>query len=96
MTAAAVAALTVYDMCKAVSKGIIISQVRLEAKSGGKSGSWTQPTLATLAAVLSAGVGYSSALAAKICEVTTQYQGIQSPSYFTALGGLREWCSIHH
>ena len=40
LTAAAVAALTVYDMCKAVEKGITITDVRLERKSGGKSGDW--------------------------------------------------------
>ena len=41
LTAASVAALTVYDMCKAASKGIVISDVRLLSKSGGKSGTWT-------------------------------------------------------
>jgi cyclic pyranopterin phosphate synthase len=40
MTAAAVAALTVYDMCKAVSKGIEIESIRLIEKTGGKSGNW--------------------------------------------------------
>jgi cyclic pyranopterin monophosphate synthase len=40
LTAAAVAALTVYDMCKALSKGIEIRSVRLVEKSGGKSGTW--------------------------------------------------------
>ena len=40
MTAAAVAALTVYDMCKAVDKGIVIRDLRLERKSGGKSGDY--------------------------------------------------------
>ncbi len=40
MTAASVAALTVYDMCKGVEKGIIINELRLEYKSGGKSGTW--------------------------------------------------------
>jgi cyclic pyranopterin phosphate synthase len=40
MTAAAVAALTVYDMTKALDKGIRIREVRLERKSGGKSGEW--------------------------------------------------------
>jgi cyclic pyranopterin phosphate synthase len=40
LTAASVAALTVYDMCKAVSKGIVIGEVRLESKSGGKSGGY--------------------------------------------------------
>ncbi|HEX7176497.1 MAG TPA: cyclic pyranopterin monophosphate synthase MoaC [Pyrinomonadaceae bacterium] len=40
LTAAAVAALTVYDMCKALDKGIQITDVRLEEKTGGKSGDW--------------------------------------------------------
>ncbi|WP_322998552.1 cyclic pyranopterin monophosphate synthase MoaC [Castellaniella sp.] len=40
MTACTVAALTVYDMCKAADKGIVIDQVRLVYKSGGKSGEW--------------------------------------------------------
>lgn len=40
MTAASVAALTVYDMLKAIEKGICISNVRLLYKSGGKSGTW--------------------------------------------------------
>ena len=38
LTAASVAALTIYDMCKAVQKDIVIEQVRLLSKSGGKSG----------------------------------------------------------
>ena len=40
LTAAAVAALTVYDMCKAVSKEMTIRRVRLLEKAGGKSGDW--------------------------------------------------------
>lgn len=40
MTAAAVAMLTIYDMCKAVDRGMVIEQVRLLEKSGGKSGHW--------------------------------------------------------
>lgn len=42
MTAAAVAALTVYDMTKALNKGIRIREVMLVAKSGGKSGDWSR------------------------------------------------------
>jgi len=38
LVAASVAALTVYDMCKALDKGIEIREIRLERKSGGKSG----------------------------------------------------------
>lgn len=40
LTAVSVAALTVIDMVKAVDKGAVISDVRIEAKSGGKSGEW--------------------------------------------------------
>lgn len=40
LTAASVAALTVYDMCKAVEKGMRIEGVRLLEKRGGKSGEW--------------------------------------------------------
>ena len=40
LTAASVAALTIYDMCKAVDKGIVINRVQLLRKSGGKSQDW--------------------------------------------------------
>ncbi len=40
LTAASVAALTIYDMCKAVDKGIVISEIKLLEKIGGKSGHW--------------------------------------------------------
>ncbi len=42
LTAAAVAALTVYDMTKALDKGIVIREVRLEQKTGGKSGDFSR------------------------------------------------------
>lgn len=40
MTACSVAALTIYDMCKAADKGIVIEAICLEYKAGGKSGEW--------------------------------------------------------
>jgi len=40
LTAVSVAALTVYDMCKALEKGMTITDVRLESKTGGKSGDY--------------------------------------------------------
>lgn len=40
LTAVSVAALTIYDMCKAVDKGMEISAIRLKRKSGGKSGDY--------------------------------------------------------
>ena len=40
LTAASVAVLAVYDMCKAVDRGMVISGVRLLHKAGGKSGTW--------------------------------------------------------
>jgi cyclic pyranopterin phosphate synthase len=42
LVAASVASLTVYDMCKAVDKGITIEEVALVAKTGGKSGPWAR------------------------------------------------------
>jgi cyclic pyranopterin phosphate synthase len=44
LTAATVAALTVYDMTKALDKGIVIRNVQLETKSGGKSGDFSRKT----------------------------------------------------
>jgi len=38
LTAVSVAALTIYDMCKALDKSIVISDIKLESKTGGKSG----------------------------------------------------------
>jgi cyclic pyranopterin phosphate synthase len=43
LTAASVAALTVYDMCKAVDRGMTISEVQLLHKAGGKSGEFIRP-----------------------------------------------------
>ncbi|HEY1296648.1 MAG TPA: cyclic pyranopterin monophosphate synthase MoaC [Chloroflexota bacterium] len=42
LTAASVAALTVYDMCKAVDRGMTISSIQLLHKAGGKSGEFTR------------------------------------------------------
>ena len=42
LTAVAVAALTVYDMCKAIDRGMELGPIRLEEKRGGKSGTWTR------------------------------------------------------
>jgi len=42
LTAVSIAALTIYDMCKALDKGITISDVRLERKTGGKSGDYAR------------------------------------------------------
>jgi cyclic pyranopterin phosphate synthase len=43
LTGVACAALTVYDMCKAVDKGMVISRIRLVHKSGGRSGTYIRP-----------------------------------------------------
>lgn len=40
LTATAVALLTLYDMCKALEKGMVLGDLRLEHKSGGRSGDW--------------------------------------------------------
>ena len=41
LTAASIGLLTIYDMCKAVDRGMVISRIRLLEKQGGKSGHWT-------------------------------------------------------
>ena len=43
LTAVSVAALTIYDMCKAIDRGMTILDVCLVRKSGGRSGDWTRP-----------------------------------------------------
>jgi cyclic pyranopterin phosphate synthase len=40
LAAVSAAALTIYDMCKAIDRGMVISEIRLEEKRGGKSGVW--------------------------------------------------------
>ena len=44
LTAVSVGLLTVYDMCKAVDRAMVLSDIRLEHKSGGKSGHWVAGT----------------------------------------------------
>jgi len=44
LTAASVASLTIYDMCKAVDRGMAIREVALLSKEGGKSGTWQRDT----------------------------------------------------
>ena len=47
LAAVSVAALTVYDMCKAIDRGITITRIRLDEKSGGKSGTWRRSAVRT-------------------------------------------------
>jgi cyclic pyranopterin phosphate synthase len=42
LTAVAVAGLTIYDMCKAIDRGMSIGPIQLESKQGGKSGTWSR------------------------------------------------------
>jgi len=43
LTAASVAALTIYDMCKAIDRGMVITDIKLLTKTGGASGDWNRP-----------------------------------------------------
>lgn len=43
MVAAGIASLTIYDMCKAIDRGMVVSEVMLMHKSGGKSGTYDRP-----------------------------------------------------
>jgi cyclic pyranopterin phosphate synthase len=45
LTAVSVAALTIYDMFKALDKGIVIREIRLEKKTGGKSGEYERQAI---------------------------------------------------
>jgi cyclic pyranopterin phosphate synthase len=47
LAAVSAAALTVYDMCKAIDRGMVISEIRLDEKRGGKSGTWTREQVST-------------------------------------------------
>ncbi|MGE0870861.1 MAG: cyclic pyranopterin monophosphate synthase MoaC [Kofleriaceae bacterium] len=42
LAAVSAAALTIYDMCKAIDRGMVIERIRLDEKRGGKSGRWTR------------------------------------------------------
>jgi len=44
LAAVSAAALTIYDMCKAIDRAIVISEIRLDEKRGGKSGTWQRET----------------------------------------------------
>ncbi|MFY1824365.1 cyclic pyranopterin monophosphate synthase MoaC [Myxococcus fulvus] len=50
LTAACAAALTVYDMCKSSDRGMVLDAVRLEHKSGGRSGTWEREPVKKAAA----------------------------------------------
>ena len=76
LTAVSVAALTVYDMCKAVDRGMVIAEVRLLHKSGGKSG---RPIDARMTAMIS---GRSE---------TPDAERHRSPPFAAALAAPR-WC----
>ena len=43
LTAVSITALTIYDMCKSVSKGIRVTDIHLLAKTGGQSGNYRKP-----------------------------------------------------
>lgn len=45
LAAVAAAALTIYDMCKAIDRAMVISQIRLDEKRGGKSGTWRRSSV---------------------------------------------------
>lgn len=48
LTAVSVAALTVYDMCKSVDRGMVITRIQLEEKTGGRRGTFRRPELSAV------------------------------------------------
>jgi cyclic pyranopterin monophosphate synthase len=61
LTAVTAAALTVYDMCKAIDRGMVISEIRLDEKRGGKSGTWTRSETPGAVRTRGRGLGRKSA-----------------------------------
>ena len=57
LTACSVAALTIYDMCKAMDRGMEIGEVRLMSKTGGKSGAWSREGAASGESAAAAATG---------------------------------------
>ena len=70
LTAASIASLTIYDMAKAVDKGMIISDVRLLEKQGGKSGHWQARKQQTIGAHAMALLKVDDALEQLLADVT--------------------------
>ena len=60
LTAVNAALLTIYDMCKAADRGMVISDIRLLEKHGGKSGSFVAPSAAAEAESFRPGTGLAS------------------------------------
>ncbi len=73
MTGCSVAALTIYDMCKAADKGIVVESVRLLYKAGGKSGAWLASDLSEppAAAGLAGASGQARGAAASIATASS-------------------------
>ncbi len=72
ITAATVAALTVYDMCKAMDRAMVLSRVRLLEKSGGRSGYYQNPGAPRIAFVAPSGTGKTTYLEGLIRELTAR------------------------
>ena len=60
------AALTVYDMCKAIDRGMVIGEIRLDEKRGGKSGTWVAADCASAVASLPRSVSVQIAAIARL------------------------------
>ena len=71
LTAVSVAALTIYDMCKAIDRGMSIDRIRLEEKSGGRSGHFVREGHAP-PAVTCRGAGSPACQCGSICQRQTQ------------------------
>lgn len=86
LTAASVASLTLYDMCKAVDKGIVIGDIQLETKTGGKSGDWQRDNAPTASAdVASTGAALADSLSmAASSSVTNSSEA--SPAFASPSG----------
>ena len=69
LTAVSIALLTIYDMCKAVDRGMSIADIRLLEKQGGRSGHWQAASLGCPSEITPACGNVSGKLSSHICIV---------------------------
>lgn len=110
LTAASVAALTLYDMCKAVDKTMLIGDIRVLEKQGGKSGDWRYVEGQTIADVASFQVNkgnHSSEPSLQVRffaelreqlkqdEIAVSLADLESEGYDLTIDGLSQWLRQH-
>lgn len=105
LTAASVAALTLYDMCKAVDKTMLIGDIRVLEKQGGKSGDWTlsedseiqhKPFVSRSGAQVYVRFFAELREELKQDELVVSLDELQEHNYSLTIAGLKDWLVKHH